>query len=97
VRAAEVSANTYFDGPFDQLPDNFIAATPFAELAQRAYPSTRGRIDRHGNFLGREGRLALLNYRIYVDPAALRDWIASCHAATDSRAGFYACLFAPAS
>ena len=40
--------NNYFDGPFDQLPDNFIEGETLREaiLAVRAKPA--GKIDRVG-------------------------------------------------
>jgi hypothetical protein len=92
VDRSEVLANSYFDGPFDQLPDNFIAPTPFAELAQRAFPSIRGRINRHGEYWHKPARIALLNYRIYSDPGELIGWTNSCLARGGNRAALYDCL-----
>jgi hypothetical protein len=56
------SANNYFDGPFDQLPDNYIIATPFAEYVAQAYPKTRGMLDRRGEYPGADSRLAVAPY-----------------------------------
>lgn len=92
VDRAEVMRNSYYDGPFDQLPDNVLAATPFAELAQRAFPALRGRINRRGEYHDRPVRIALLNYRIYSDPRELVSWTHHCAAGVGDRADLYACL-----
>ena len=40
--------NNYFDGPFDQLPDNFIEGEAFRDMLLKAEPSLKGKIDRFG-------------------------------------------------
>ncbi len=62
VSADEIRRNSYFDGPFDQVP-------PFLDighLVERSYPYVRfrGGVDRHGNFIGVEGqRIAISPYQ----------------------------------
>jgi hypothetical protein len=92
VDRSEVLANSYYDGPFDQLPDNFIGQTPFAELVQRAFPSVRGYINRRGEYRDIPARIALLNYRIYSDPRELVGWTGKCRVAARDRPDLYACL-----
>jgi hypothetical protein len=92
VDRSEVVSNSYYDGPFDQLPDNVLARTPFAELAQRAFPALRGRINRRGEYHDRPIRIALLNYRIYSDPRETVIWANNCAARTGRRPDLYACL-----
>ena len=41
-------ANNYFDGPFDQLPDNFIAGETLREAILSVRPQLKGQIDRFG-------------------------------------------------
>jgi hypothetical protein len=41
-------ANNYFDGPFDQLPDNFIAGETLREAILSVRPQLKGHIDRFG-------------------------------------------------
>lgn len=41
-------ANNYFDGPFDQRPDNFIEADQLRDLIYEVEPGLKGRIDRLG-------------------------------------------------
>ncbi len=67
VSARNIALNNYFDGPFDQLPDNYLAETPFGAFVEEAYPYARGHIDRYGKFLakGIKGRMAITPYLEY--------------------------------
>ena len=42
--------NSYFDGPFDQLPDNFIEGDTLRDAIIAAAPEMKGRIDRFGGW-----------------------------------------------
>jgi hypothetical protein len=64
VRRDEIAENSYFDGPFDQVPPDL----PLRPLLQRAYPyvDARGGIDEHGNFVMLTGqRVAISPYVEY--------------------------------
>ena len=50
VRRLNISRNDYFDGPFDQLADNYADETQVAVYMQRAFPSLQGRIDKYGYY-----------------------------------------------
>ena len=54
VRQLNIRRNDYYDGPFDQLADNYADETAIAEYMQRAFPSLRGRIDKYGYYTDRE-------------------------------------------
>ena len=41
-------ANNYFDGPFDQLPDNFIEGETLRQAILAVQPALKGQIDRFG-------------------------------------------------
>src|SRR5215468_9306929 len=41
--------NTYFDGPFDQLPDNFIEGETLRQAILEVSPRLKGKIDRFGS------------------------------------------------
>ena len=75
VRQLNIRRNDYYDGPFDQLADNYADETRIAEFMQRAYPSLSGRIDKYGYYTDREQplRVALSTYYTY---AAISDLIA---------------------
>jgi hypothetical protein len=67
VRRLSVTRNDFYDGPFDQLADNYAEETNVAEYMQLAYPALRGRIDKYGYYTDRERpmRVALSNYFSY--------------------------------
>lgn len=68
VGAQNVMENSYFDGPFDQVPPRLEIK---AKL-EAAYPYTRyrGGIDAHGNFVElKDQRVAISPYRTYWDLA----------------------------
>jgi hypothetical protein len=94
VDVRNVELNNYFDGPFDQLPDNFIAATRFADYVQAAYPYTRGQIDSHGRFIGPEGRgrMAITPYKDYDSLSELGADIDRCVAAARTKDALYYCI-----
>lgn len=50
VRQQSVERNDYFDGPFDQLADNYADETRIAEYIGKAAPSLEGKIDKYGYF-----------------------------------------------
>jgi hypothetical protein len=57
--------NNYFDGPFDQLPDNFIEGEALRDAILAAEPSLKGKIDRFGISPGGEDRYLIGPYRHY--------------------------------
>jgi hypothetical protein len=63
--------NNYFDGPFDQLPDNFIKGEALRNAILEIEPSLAGEIDRFGS--DREGatRFMISPYMHYREEAEL--------------------------
>jgi hypothetical protein len=57
--------NTYLDGPFDQLPENFIEGEALREAIHAADPPSKGKIDRLGYFTDRAGRYLVHPYMRY--------------------------------
>jgi hypothetical protein len=87
VRAENVLRNNWYDGPFDQLPDNAIkrGAVSIQQYIEEAYPSTKGRIDRYGVFLDDpEMRVAIDPYLEYSNLREVRRLIASVQRMQDS-------------
>lgn len=64
ISQINVSRNNYFDGPFDQLADNYAEEVEIAKYMQLANPGLKGRIDRFGYFndTDRPLRVSLSNY-----------------------------------
>lgn len=86
VSYANVRSNSYYDGPFDQLPDRFIAPEAMQALLERAYPHLRGRIGPRGLFLDSEYMRAMVApYRQYDSPAQL-DELTACDTAAENHA-----------
>lgn len=91
VRAAETSLNTFFDGPFDQLPDNFIEGDVLRNALLTLSPEVEGQIDRLGNSLDLKGRMLVDPYILYDDEAELAAFD-QCTAAAVDEASYYPCL-----
>ncbi|HVT55715.1 MAG TPA: hypothetical protein VHD34_06670 [Xanthobacteraceae bacterium] len=83
--------NTYFDGPFDQLPDNFIEGETLRSAILAATPQLNGKIDRYGRALDRNIRYAIKPYAAYLDPSDL-DPIEACARKSEKSANYYTCF-----
>jgi hypothetical protein len=87
-----VLLNNYFDGPFDQLPDNFIEGETLRQALIDSDPEVKGKIDRLGYFEGGESRYAISPYMQYRNE---NDLLAVHRCATDRRvpaAAYYRCF-----
>lgn len=81
VFEGNVQVNNYFDGPFDQLPDNFIEGEALREAILAIEPRLAGQIDRLGRFPDGATRYLIGPYLLYrsekeldvVDRCALRE------------------------
>jgi hypothetical protein len=71
-----VLLNTHFDGPFDQLPDNFIEGETLRSAILAASPQLKGKIDRYGRALDRNIRYAIKPYLNYVEVSDLAPIVA---------------------
>src|ERR1700687_4225665 len=60
-----VRVNNYFDGPFDQLPDNFIEGETLRNAILEVAPKLKGQIDRFGGTPDGEVRYAIAHYKLY--------------------------------
>jgi hypothetical protein len=83
--------NTYYDGPFDQLPDNFIEGEALRSAIVAATPRLKGRIDRFGRALDRDIRYAIKPYLAYVELSDLAP-IERCASERAARADYYDCF-----
>lgn len=67
VSYANVRSNSYFDGPFDQLPDRFVDPGHMRDLMVRAFPDLGGRIGPRGVYVDAEHMRAMVApYRQYA-------------------------------
>jgi len=79
VRELSVRRNDYYDGPFDQLSDNYVASgvVEIRKYMELAMPALKGRIDEYGYYLdgGEVSRVALINYGSYRTLAEALDFV----------------------
>jgi hypothetical protein len=85
--------NSYFDGPFDQLPDNFIEGDVLRDAIIAVAPEKKGRIDRFGGWGDGAERYAIDPYVAYraIDDLVMFD---RCAAARQKDPGSYYLCFA---
>ena len=94
VYQGNVENNNYFDGPFDQLPDNFLKGEELKNAIVTIYPDLKDDIDAYGNFKEQDGRFLVnpyANYSFLNELEAYR----RCTSASMPRQEFYKCLQPP--
>ncbi len=91
VNRINVDANNYFDGPFDQLPDNFIKGEELRNAILAKHPSLKGEIGRLGVFTDQEGRFLVNPYLNYYQSSEL-DAFYRCIDPNLDRTAYYKCL-----
>jgi len=94
VNHINVDANNYFDGPFDQLPDNFIKGEELRKAILAKHPSLAGEISRLGVFEQQDGRFLVNPYVNYYQMSEM-DSFYRCIDPNLSRAAYYQCLAPP--
>lgn len=85
IRGANATVNNYYDGPFDQLADNYVDQTHISDYMILASPGLRDRLDKYGYFLDRDGssRLAISPYYVYFSEQALLTYVETVRTAED--------------
>jgi hypothetical protein len=92
VNGRNTDRNHYYDGPFDQLPDNYVPQINLKKYLETAYPFLKGRIDQYGGFLDQEGARALINpYTVYYEEEEL-GFVAYCESLELPEHEFYSCI-----
>lgn len=90
VQQGNTWINNYLDGPFDQLPDNFLVGETLRKAIIAATPEEKGQIDRYGNYADKERRYLIAPYLQYNDEKEL-GIISEC-AASEVRPIYYKCF-----
>ncbi len=92
VYEENVRINNYFDGPFDQLPDNFIEGELLRDAILEMDPKLKGKIDRFGGTPDGEVRFLISPYKLYKDISEF-DPVARCAARKHATpASYYLCF-----
>jgi hypothetical protein len=85
--------NTWFDGPFDQLPDNFIEGETLRKAILEVAPYLKGKIDRFGSFRGGKVRYEIRPYATYRTVSDLYG-VDECARTRRRAASYYTCFVA---
>jgi len=83
--------NTWFDGPFDQLPDNFIDGNSLRDALIASDSTLKGKIDRFGNFPSGGERVGLDAYWPYRSVSDLYVFD-RCATARKDKPSYYLCF-----
>jgi hypothetical protein len=84
-------ANNYFDGPFDQLPDNFIEGDALRDAILSVRPQLKGTIDRFGGTPDGSIRFNIGPYMPYNEVTDLNR-INACAVKKQKQADYYRCF-----
>ena len=85
-------ANNYFDGPFDQLPDNFIKGDMLKKAFIDQNPARAGTIDRFGNAPDGNSRISISPYFHYLTIDELYGFDECAQKNKDLPQKYYACF-----
>jgi hypothetical protein len=84
--------NNYFDGPFDQLPDNFIEGEALREAILEVEPSLAGKIDRVGGAPDGSGRYLIGPYVYYRTESDLQPFHECANSRRLADDTYYSCF-----
>jgi hypothetical protein len=89
---ANMRVNNYFDGPFDQLPDNFIQGDMLKDAIIAAAPEMKGKVDRFGAWGDGSERFGIDPYVAYRDVDELTMFDQCARARQKSPESYYLCF-----
>jgi hypothetical protein len=84
-------ANNYFDGPFDQLPDNFLEGDVLRAIILNIRPELAGKIDRFGGSPDGQFRFMIAPYLRYRGEGDLYP-VHACATRQQARAAYARCF-----
>lgn len=91
VRKENILQNNWYDGPFDQMPDNYVKTgqiPDFRSFMEESFPELKGKLDEYGAYLEQNNiRVAPSHYAAYSDASEL-SFIEACK----KESQFYSCI-----
>jgi hypothetical protein len=90
--AANSFVNNYFDGPFDQLPENALEGDTLRDVILEIEPDLKGKIDRLGWFNNGDGQFLVHPYMLYRKLGELSVFHACATSKTIPAAAYYNCF-----
>ncbi len=91
VQSVQSHTNTPYDGPFDQLAENFYEELGFLDLVFDAYPNLEGQLTAHGTYIGEEYIFSVSPYHLYTSVTRL-GFVDDCKAQFDNSQELISCL-----
>jgi hypothetical protein len=91
---ANGKVNNYFDGPFDQLPDNFIEGDELRQAILEIEPGLAGKIDRFGSSPDGADRYLIDPYTYYRTEEDLYSFYRCATSKKIPREKYYTCFVA---
>lgn len=91
VYESNTLANNYFDGPFDQLPDNFLKGDELLQAILQVAPYLKGTLDRFGGSFDGSERYLIAPYAHYTAEADLAP-VHRCATRYVKAANYYECF-----
>ena len=92
VYSGNSMVNNYYDGPFDQLPDNFIKGDALKNAFIDQSPELKGKIDRFGNTDHGTSRVLITPYIHYTYEQDLAVFSECTSKAGDNIDAYYTCF-----
>ncbi|BCA93934.1 hypothetical protein TUM19329_02950 [Legionella antarctica] len=92
VYSGNSMVNNYYDGPFDQLPDNFIKGDVLKNAFIDQSPELKGKIDRFGNTDHGASRVLITPYIHYTYEQDLSIFSECTNKAGDNIDAYYTCF-----
>lgn len=92
IYAGNSMVNNYFDGPFDQLPDNFIPDDRLQKAIYAMAPEMKGQLDRLGNSPGGKTRFLISPYMHYEKLEELKLFDECAESRGMKRETYHACF-----
>jgi len=90
--AANSFVNNYFDGPFDQLPENVLPGDTLRDVILQIEPGLKGKIDRLGWFNDGAGQYLVHPYLLYRKEAELSIFHTCATSRAVPAAAYYNCF-----
>jgi hypothetical protein len=90
--AANSFVNNYFDGPFDQLPENVLTGDTLRNVILEIEPDLKGKIDRLGWFYDGSGQYLVHPYLLYRKESELAVFHTCATSRTVPAAAYYNCF-----
>jgi len=84
--------NNWYDGPFDQMPDNYVYTNQIeVKKYLEANYGLEGQIDKYGNYLYDNTRVAVAPYTVYFSKSDL-GFVEFCKSLDIPKPEFYSCI-----